>query len=93
VLSEPINYGALAKHLRTVLGFTQSKLASEMQVSFGTVSGWENGKHAPIPALASRLIDMARTAGIDPYKPGSSTGREGKRSLAAGRRRSGNARR
>ena len=68
-MTNPVDYGALSKLLRQKLGLTQAKLAGELQVSFGTVNGWENGKHEPIPALASRLTEMARSAGVNPRAP------------------------
>jgi putative transcriptional regulator len=71
-MTDTVDYGALSKLLRQKLGLTQAKLAGELQVSFGTVNGWENGKHEPIPALASRLTEMARIAGVNPR---ASTGR------------------
>ena len=36
----------------------------KLQVTFGTVNGWENGKHRPIPVLAKRLLEIAETSNV-----------------------------
>ena len=63
-MNEAINFQALVKELRRARGLTQERLARELNVTFGTVNGWENGRHRPIPALATRLVEMAREAGV-----------------------------
>jgi transcriptional regulator with XRE-family HTH domain len=57
------------KGIREARGLTQEQLARELEVTFGTVNGWENGKHRPIRALASRLLQMASEARITPQVP------------------------
>ena len=63
-MSAAIDYHRLVRQLRTARGLTQEQLARELNVTFGTVNGWENGRHRPIPALAIRLVEMAREAGV-----------------------------
>jgi putative transcriptional regulator len=55
----PIDFTALVREIRQALHITQEQLARELQVTFGTVNGWENGKHRPIPALARSLVELA----------------------------------
>jgi putative transcriptional regulator len=59
-----IDFSALVKEIRRSRDMTQEQLAREIEVTFSTVNGWENGKHQPIPALARRLVNMADAAGI-----------------------------
>jgi len=47
-----------------VRSLTQEALAREMGVAFSTVNGWEKGRHRPIPALISKLLDNAKEAGL-----------------------------
>ena len=56
--------GDWVKQRRRVLHLTQEQLARELQVTFSTVNGWENGKHRPIPALARRLLEIAAAADV-----------------------------
>jgi putative transcriptional regulator len=65
-----IDFGALVKEIRRSREITQEQLAREIEVTFSTVNGWENGKHQPIPALARRLVDMADAAGIPTMQDG-----------------------
>jgi putative transcriptional regulator len=58
------DFPSLVKKIREVRGLTQEQLARDLDVTFGTVNGWENGKHRPIQALAARIRQMAREAGI-----------------------------
>jgi putative transcriptional regulator len=55
----PIDFTALVREIRRARHITQEKLARELQVTFSTVNGWENGKHRPIPALERRLVELA----------------------------------
>lgn len=56
----------LLKSIRQLRGLTQEALAREIGVSFSTVNGWENGKHAPMPLLLNLLVKLARECGLDP---------------------------
>jgi transcriptional regulator with XRE-family HTH domain len=64
-----IDFPVLVRDLRQALGLTQEQLARELSVTFSTVNGWENGRHRPIPALASRLLNLAGRARVGP-RPG-----------------------
>jgi putative transcriptional regulator len=44
--------------LRKQMGLTQSQLAHELGVTFGTVNQWENGRHRPHPFLRKQLLEM-----------------------------------
>jgi putative transcriptional regulator len=70
-VAEDVDYGALTRELRRVRGLTQEQLARELDVTFGTVNGWERGRHEPIPALGKRIIEFAVASGIEgvPRKP------------------------
>ena len=65
-MAPSVDYPALVKGIRAARGLTQEQLARELEVTFATVNGWENGRHQPIQALASLLMRMARDAGIVP---------------------------
>jgi putative transcriptional regulator len=59
-----IDFIALVREIRHARHITQEQLARDLQVTFSTVNGWENGKHRPIPALACRLIELADASEI-----------------------------
>jgi len=59
-----VDFAALVKALRTARGLTQEDLARELDVTVGTMNGWENGKHRPLKALRKRLLRLAREAAI-----------------------------
>jgi transcriptional regulator with XRE-family HTH domain len=59
-----IDIPTLVREIRQSRHMTQEQLARELQVTFGTVNGWENGKHRPIPALALRLVELADASDI-----------------------------
>ncbi len=63
-MSTPVDFSSLVRDLRQARGLTQEQLAHEIGVTFSTINGWENGKHQPIRALATRLLAMAEEAGI-----------------------------
>jgi len=63
-LSSDVDVAQLVRELRRALGLTQEQFARRLDVTFGTINGWENGKHVPIPALRSRLVEIAREAGV-----------------------------
>lgn len=50
--------------IRKRLGVTQTQLAASLGVTQGNVSFYENGQTIP-PAVAARLIDVAKSAGHD----------------------------
>jgi putative transcriptional regulator len=61
---QAISFPMLVREIRNALHLTQEQLAREIQVTFSTVNGWENGKHRPIPALARRLLEIAAAADV-----------------------------
>jgi transcriptional regulator with XRE-family HTH domain len=63
-----IDIPTLVREIRQSRQMTQEQLARELQVTFGTVNGWENGKHRPIPALALRLVELADASDIPPAR-------------------------
>ena len=69
-----IDFGALLKAIRRARGLTQEQLARELDVTFGTVNGWENRKHQPIRALARRIVSVAADAGVAPRRTSTRTG-------------------
>jgi DNA-binding transcriptional regulator YiaG len=52
------NIPTLIKELRTRLELTQEQFAQKIGVTYSTVNHWENGKRAPLPFLAKRLVEM-----------------------------------
>lgn len=50
-----IIFGKRLRELRIEKGLTQEALAKEMNVSFNTVSDWENGKHEPDFTMLAKL--------------------------------------
>lgn len=59
-----IDFTALVREIRQTRHITQEQLARELEVTFATVNGWENGKHRPIPALARSLVALAEASKI-----------------------------
>lgn len=60
-----INFAALVKAIRLARGLTQEDFARELDVTVGTMNGWENGRHRPVKAQRKRLLGLARVAGIE----------------------------
>ena len=58
------DFPLLIKQIRDATGFTQEQLARELGVTFGTVNGWENGKHAPSPLAAKQIVLTATEQGV-----------------------------
>lgn len=61
-----IDYGTLVRLIRTQRGQTQEELARELEVTVGTLNGWENGRHRPVRAQRTRLERLAEDLGITP---------------------------
>jgi transcriptional regulator with XRE-family HTH domain len=74
-----IDFTALVREIRRTRRITQEQLARDLQVTFSTVNGWENGKHRPIPALAGRLMELADASHIPPARYRVRTAGRGKR--------------
>lgn len=63
-MNAEVNYPLLISLIRQARDLTQEQLARELGVTFGTVNGWENGKHQPSPLAARAILDLAKEAGI-----------------------------
>jgi transcriptional regulator with XRE-family HTH domain len=61
-----IDYQALVRLIRGRRRMTQEELARELDVTVGTLNGWENGRHRPLRAQRKRLERMAQELGIAP---------------------------
>ena len=64
-----LDYALLIKQIRSTAGLTQEQLARELGVTFGTVNGWENGKHAPSPLAAKQIVRTAIELGVVVEQP------------------------
>jgi DNA-binding transcriptional regulator YiaG len=60
------DFPALVRLLREAKGLTQEEFARELDVTVGTLSGWENGHHRPVKAQRKRLLRLASKARIQP---------------------------
>lgn len=56
------NIGTFIAAKRKELGITQQKLAEQLNVSFQTVSKWENGTTVPDTLLLSQLASVLKTS-------------------------------
>lgn len=72
-MATDIDFPTLVVRIRETRGLTQEQLARELGVTFGTVNGWENGKHQPSPLAARELLRIASESGIDADGDGDST--------------------
>lgn len=61
-----IDFAGLVRLLRQAKGLTQEEFAREIEVTVGTLSGWEAGRHRPVRDQRKRLIQMAEASGIAP---------------------------
>ena len=52
------------KPIRSLLGVSQSELATALEVSQGNVSFYEKGQTVP-PSIAAKLIEYAKKKGFD----------------------------
>ena len=64
-----IDFPLLIKQIRDATGLTQEQLARELGVTFGTVNGWENGKHRPSPLAAQQIVRSAAASGVVAGEP------------------------
>jgi transcriptional regulator with XRE-family HTH domain len=72
-----IDFAVLAKLIRQSRGQTQEELARDLDVTVGTMNGWENGKHRPVKAQRRRLVTIAEELGL--AVPGADRNRAGGR--------------
>jgi transcriptional regulator with XRE-family HTH domain len=80
-----INYALLVGKIRVARGLTQEDLAHELDVTVGTLNGWENGRHRPVKAQRKRLEAMAAGLGLPLVTIGVSTRVPGGQVLEGGR--------
>ena len=66
-MNKGVDFARIVQGIREARGLTQEQLAHELGVTFGTVNGWEKGRHRPMPLLARRLIELAGEAGVGTY--------------------------
>lgn len=59
-----VDFARLIHDLRSATGATQEQLARDLGVTYGTVNGWENGKHRPLRLLGRALLRRAARAGV-----------------------------
>lgn len=59
-----IDFAVLVKLIRQARRQTQEELARDLDVTVGTMNGWENGKHRPVKAQRRRLVAMAQEIGL-----------------------------
>ena len=59
-----VDFADLVRRLRRSRGQTQEEFARDLDVTVGTVNGWENNKHRPVRAQRRRLLEMAEQLGI-----------------------------
>jgi transcriptional regulator with XRE-family HTH domain len=59
-----VDFAALVKLIRQARGQTQEELARDLDVTVGTMNGWENGKHRPVKAQRRRLVALAEGMGL-----------------------------
>jgi transcriptional regulator with XRE-family HTH domain len=57
--------GAQIIAARTLLGWTQSRLAGEVRVSQTTVSGFERGRKRPAVLIVSTIRSALEAAGVE----------------------------
>jgi transcriptional regulator with XRE-family HTH domain len=61
-----IDYGTFVRLIRAQRGQTQEEFARELEVTVGTINGWENGRHRPVRAQRTRLGRLAEELGVTP---------------------------
>lgn len=63
-VQEEVKFALVLRDLRRKLGLTQAEMALKLKISCTTLSGWETDKHQPMRAHATRIVNMARRAGV-----------------------------
>lgn len=59
-----VDFASLVRLLRQSRGQTQEEFARDVDVTVGTLNGWENGRHRPVRAQRNRLLRMASDAQV-----------------------------
>jgi len=60
-----IEFSSTIRELRSRLGISQEKLATQLRVSFPTINRWENGKSLPDPAIQHLVAVFVESLGAD----------------------------
>ena len=60
-----INYAKAILKLRVKLNLSQQEMARLLNVSFPSISRWENGHNNPTKLAKIRIIDLLKENGID----------------------------
>lgn len=59
------DFAALVRFLGERKGLMQEEFARQLDVTVGTLSGWENGRHRPLETLRKRLVRLAIKARLN----------------------------
>jgi len=57
-------FGEILREIRSELGITQEQFARELNVSFSTLSRWENGHTTPSRLAKMRLFEFCNSQDI-----------------------------
>lgn len=60
-----IDFVDLMNRIRQARGQTQEELARELDVTVGTMNGWENGRHRSVRVQRRRLTALAESLGLE----------------------------
>lgn len=60
-----VDLATLVRRIREARSQTQEEFARDLDVTVGTMNGWENRKHRPVKAQRRRLISLAEEMGIE----------------------------
>lgn len=60
-----VDFPSIVKYSREKLGMSQEEMAHALQISFATISRWENGKTHPNKMAKSVFFTFCEEHGID----------------------------
>ncbi len=60
-----MDFGAIAKQVRSKLSLIQEQLARELNISFSTINSWENGKSQPSKMAKELFFSFCISQNID----------------------------
>lgn len=61
-----VDFATLVRMIQQARGCTQEDLARELDVTVGTMNGWENARHRPVKVQRKRLLRLAAQIGVRP---------------------------
>ncbi|MFZ5511634.1 MAG: N-6 DNA methylase [Pseudomonadota bacterium] len=64
-MTQPLDFPALLRAIRSALNLTQEQLAERLGVSFATVNRWEGGGNKPQRAAQEAILALAREAEVE----------------------------